>query len=149
MVLTPAAEPLLDAVRRVAPELVRALPAHVSLLYPGPPASAETAGRIAALDLPGEIELTGLLVEDGFVGATTPDLDPVLARLRAEFPTTTPYDGRYGDTPPAHVTLALGAGANRVGEVVRELLPCRTPVLGPYFVERTSGGWRPVISPRP
>ena len=73
-----------------------------------------------------------------------------VARFRDAFPGTTPYGGRYGDAPAAHVTLALGAArTDEVAALVRGLLPVRSEVAGPFFVERTAPGWRPVSEPPP
>lgn len=150
VVLLPGAETLLDVVRQVAPELVRPLPAHVSLLYPGPPPGPDVPAEVRRLGagLPAEAELGRLITgEGGFVGVAVPTLDAVAARFRAAFPSATPYDGRYGETPPAHLTLALGATggqAERITVLARESAPRTSTVDGPYLLERTAAGWRPV-----
>ncbi|GHF68885.1 hypothetical protein FHX82_003511 [Amycolatopsis bartoniae] len=141
---------MLDAVRAHAPSLVRALPAHVSLLYPGPPPEAVAEVTRLTSALPPVVTCEEILTgEDGFVGLAVPELDPVLARLRDAFPRATPYGGRYGEAPAAHVTLALGARADEITALVRDLLPVRSEVVGPLFVENTATGWRPVSAPPP
>ncbi|HVV11463.1 2'-5' RNA ligase family protein [Amycolatopsis sp.] len=136
--LLPDAEPLLDAVRRVAP--VRPLPAHVSLLYPGPPVFEDVA-------LPGEVDLAEIIVGDGgFVGVAVPALEPAAATLRSRYPELVPYGGRFGETPPAHLTLVMGvddAVSQAVQRIAAEALPLRSRVDGPHFVQRTGHGWRP------
>ncbi|GAB2958126.1 2'-5' RNA ligase family protein [Amycolatopsis acidiphila] len=148
VVLLPDAEPLLEAVRQIGPRLVRPLPAHVSLLYPGPAPGPGVLHEVTRLSPPSEVELRQVITgEDGFVGVAVPALDAAVARLRASFPAATPYGGRYGETPPAHLTVALGATRAQVGQVtrlVRNSLPRMSKVLGPYLLERTGTGWRPV-----
>jgi hypothetical protein len=148
VVLLPGAELLLDLGRQVGPRLVRPLPAHVSLLYPGPPAGPDVLAEVTRLALPAEVELREVITgADGFVGVAVPALDPVAARFRAAFPAATPYGGRYGEAPPAHLTVALGATPAQVEQVsslVRNSLPRTSEVAGPYLLERTATGWRPV-----
>ncbi|PRX45005.1 hypothetical protein B0I33_110104 [Prauserella shujinwangii] len=151
--MLPDAEPLLDHVRRCAPELVRPLPAHVSLLYPGPDPDPDVLAELRGLgdDLSGEVELRDLLLgDDGFLGIAVPELDPAATWLRRQYPRQLPYHGRFGANPPAHLTLTLGAGAAQVRQVQRAIadaLPSRSRLRGPYLVERTDDGWRPVEEP--
>lgn len=144
VVLLPGAEPLLDLARQVDPPLVRPLPAHVSLLYPGPGVLRE----VPLFDVPAEVELREVRTgDDGFVGVAVPALDAVAARFRAAFPGARPYGGRYGDAPPAHLTVALGATpvqAERIASLVRSSLPRRSEVRGPYLLRNSGSGWRPV-----
>lgn len=150
LVLLPDAEPLLDSVRRLAPELVRPLPAHVSLLYPGPAPTPDVLATVHGLAaaLPDEVTLEEpLLGDDGFVGIAVPALETALTQLRHHYPQHIPYRGRFGEDPPAHLTLALGADTVGVRHILRELsdtLPVRSRVHGPHLVQRTSTRWRAV-----
>lgn len=150
VVLLPDAAPLLDRIRELVPELVRPLPAHVSLLYPGPPAIARDDIERVAGELPEEVEMAEPVTgADGFVGIAVPQLDALLARVRARYPEVVPYQGRFGAAPRAHLTLAMGADATQERMVRRraaKFLPCRARPHGPVFVRRTSAGWRPVES---
>lgn len=152
MTLLPDAEELLTAARGVRPGLVRQLPAHVSLLYPGPAADTpEQEIHRAVHPVPAEAEVTRLITgQGGFVGAAVPELDPASTRLRESFSTVLPYEGRYGSTPEMHLTIALGADDDELAQVrasVADMLPCRSRVLGPYFVQQTSTGWMPIGRP--
>ncbi|KAA9159321.1 2'-5' RNA ligase family protein [Amycolatopsis acidicola] len=144
LALLPDAEPLLSRVRQAAPGFVRSLPAHVSLLYPGPPPSAAEDVRV---ELPAHVDLAEpLRGESGFSGVAVPELDPAAAVLRARFPDLVPYGGRFGEAPRAHLTLVMGADSttlDTVGTILADALPLRSRVAGPLFVQRTDDGWRP------
>ncbi|PXY16642.1 hypothetical protein BAY60_36030 (plasmid) [Prauserella muralis] len=147
--LLPDAEPLLDQVRAIAPELVRPLPAHVSLLYPGPEFTTEVVAdlRAVAAELPQEVELRELMLgEEGFLGIAVPELDTPIRQLRRRYPHLVPYDGRFGADPPAHLTLALGADEAQLTQVhqfITRELPRRSRLAGPHLLRRTEQGWQP------
>lgn len=152
LTLLPEAEHLLDVVRRTRPGLVRALPAHVSLLYPGPPPREASAVHAhLAGTLPEEVTLAETITGDsGFLGVAVPELEPAAQQMRASFPACLPYAGRYGPAPAAHLTLALGASGTEQEQVraaVQTELPQQCRLDGPWFVQYTEAGWRPVNAP--
>ncbi len=147
VIALPTAEPLLTTARTFAPHLVRALPPHVSVLYPGPEPTAQAVDDVSALGrhAPGEVELDEVEIGDeGFVGVTVPALDELLQRYRTRWPSLVPYGGRYGMAPAAHMTLALGATgeqAARISAAAAEHLPQTVRTQGPHFVQYGERGW--------
>ncbi|WP_163507290.1 2'-5' RNA ligase family protein [Fodinicola acaciae] len=143
LVLTlPGAEPLMEAARRVRPELVRpGLPAHVTVLYPFLPAADLTG-------LPSVVPpavLADAVVIGAMAAVPVPALQPYVDALRARWPEILPYDGRFGANPPAHLTLAMGSDPVElavVADAVRPLLPMRTRADAVHLVEATGSGWR-------
>lgn len=152
VIVLPTAEPLLTTVRTLVPQLVRALPPHVSVLYPGPDPTAQTVDDVSALAryVPREIELTQVEIGDqGFVGVTVPALDDLLQTYRTRWPSLVPYGGRYGTAPAAHMTLVMGATAGqaaRISAAVAEHLPKTVRTQGPYFMEYGERGWIPITA---
>ncbi|MFJ7586693.1 2'-5' RNA ligase family protein [Streptomyces sp. NPDC097617] len=153
VILLPDAAPLLEAVRRIDPALVRhGVPAHVSLLYPFVPESAltgqdEKGVRSLAASFPAADLLLGEVVaEPGFVAVAVPELQPVVDAFHARWPGLRPYRGRFGPWPAAHLTVALGAdnptAATPVRDAVGSLLPLRTRAAAVQLVALTENGWR-------
>ncbi|MFF3013454.1 2'-5' RNA ligase family protein [Streptomyces sp. NPDC057939] len=152
----PSAEVLLEAVAGVDPSLVRTgLPAHATVLYPFVPTAdldddAERAVRRLAGSLPSvDLLLRRLVTEPGFVAVEATELDPVIRAFRDEWPRVRPYGGRFGESPGAHVTLALGcdeAQARCVRDRVGELLPLRARAEAVHLVALTDRGWRRRVS---
>ncbi|MFJ3582853.1 2'-5' RNA ligase family protein [Streptomyces sp. NPDC090127] len=156
VILLPDAAALLDAAWRIEPALVRdGVPAHVSLVYPFVPESAltgqdETGVRCLAAGFPAvDLLLREVVTAAGFVGVAVPELQPVVDAFRVRWPELTPYRGRYGARPAAHVTVAMGADdqtAARVHAAVGRLLPLRTRAAALQLVVLTDRGWRPRLT---
>lgn len=153
VIALPTAEPLLTTARTLVPQLVRLLPAHVSVLYPGPEPTAQAVDEVRALGrhVPREVELAQVEIGDrGFVGVTVPALDELLQRYRTRWPSLVPYGGRFGTAPAAHMTLVMGATgeqAARVSAAAAEYLPQTVSTQGPYLVEYGKRGWTPSTTP--
>ncbi|MGO1052033.1 2'-5' RNA ligase family protein [Crossiella sp. CA198] len=153
LILVPAAEPLLDAARAVNPATVRpGLPAHVTVSYPFVPITEGLTDAVHALaaDTP-QIALTlaEVVVRPGFLAVTAPGVQDLADRAGQRWPWLRPYDGRFGERPPTHLTVALGASAaeaDRIAERVRALLPIRVSATGLELVERTTRGWQVRLS---
>ncbi|WP_233223888.1 2'-5' RNA ligase family protein [Amycolatopsis sp. CA-128772] len=153
VVLLPAAEPVLAAVRRVSPELVRpGLPAHVTALYPFLPDdslndSVLGAVRTLAAELaPASVRLTELVTAPGFAAIPAPELQGVADAVCARWPGVPPYGGRFGPRPAAHLTVAMGGSAETlegVGREVRPLLPVADRAETLRLVALTERGWEP------
>ena len=152
MIALPAAEPLLDAARRVNPELVRpGLIAHVTALYPFVPAAeltdeVEQAIReLAAATPPAEVRLTEIVTTPGFTAALAPALQAIADTVCARWPGQLPYGGRFGSRPSAHVTIAMGGTDTelaRVAEEVQPLLPVHDRAEALRLVALTEQGWQ-------
>ncbi|MFJ1759345.1 2'-5' RNA ligase family protein [Amycolatopsis sp. NPDC088138] len=151
VILLPAAEPVLAAARRTAPALVRpGLPAHVTALYPFLPAPELTdevldaVRELAAGVRPVDLRLTELAVAPGFSAVATPSLQPIADAVCARWPEVQPYGGRFGPTPAAHLTVAMGgaeADHERVAEQVRPLLPLDARAEELHLVALDDEGW--------
>lgn len=151
LILLPAAEPVLAAARRTAPDLVRpGLPAHVTALYPFLPAHEVTdevldaVRALAAAAGPVGVPLTELVTTPGFTAVLAPALQPLADAVCARWPDVPPYGGRFGPAPAAHLTVAMGgtdADLERVAAEVRPLLPldARAEVL--HLVALDDQGW--------
>ena len=152
VIAVPAAEPLLDAAKRVNPALVRpGLIAHVTALYPFLPdrelsGDVEQAVRELAATLPRtRVRLTEVVITPGFAAAPAPDLQPVADAVCDRWPEVLPYGGRFGPRPGAHVTVAMGGtGAElaRVAEEATALLPVSEDVEELQLVALTDQGWQ-------
>ena len=153
VILLPAAEPALAAARRVDPALVRpGLPAHVTALYPFLPDALLTSSVLAAVRTlasatpPTEVRLGEILGAPGFAALPAPALQPITDAVGARWPEISPYGGRLGPRPPAHVTVAMGGDEEtlaRVGDEVRPLLPLTGHATALQLVALTDRGWEP------
>ncbi|WP_020647504.1 2'-5' RNA ligase family protein [Amycolatopsis balhimycina] len=151
LILLPAAEPALAAARRVDPALVRpGLPAHVTALYPFLPDGeltekvATAVRELAAAVPPVDVRLGEFLTRPGFAAIPAPSLQPVTDAVCARWPEVSPYGGRFGARPPAHVTVALGGDEEtleRVAREVRPLLPLTDRAEALRLVALTEDGW--------
>jgi hypothetical protein len=151
VILLPAAEPVLAAARRTAPGLVRpGLPAHVTALYPFLPAHELTdevfdaVRNLAAAVRPVDVRLAELVVAPGFSAVVTPSLQPIADAVCAHWPGVVPYGGRFGPTPAAHLTVAMGgaeADHERVAGEVRPLLPLDARAEELHLVALDDHGW--------
>ncbi|MCK2241595.1 MULTISPECIES: 2'-5' RNA ligase family protein [unclassified Crossiella] len=153
LILVPAAEPLLEAARAVNPATVRpGLPAHVTVSYPFVPFTEDLTAAVhslAADTSPIDLTLAEVVVRPGFLAVTAPGAQELADRAGQRWPWLRPYDGRFGERPPTHLTVALGASAgeaDRIGEQVRALLPIRLAATGLELVERTVRGWQVRLS---
>ncbi len=153
MILLPAAEPILDAARRVDPALVRpGLPAHVTALYPFLPADGavlEATRELAATFSPTDVPLTDFVTAPGFAAIPAPALQPITDAACERWPSVQPYGGRFGPRPDAHVTVAMGGDAEvleRVAAEVRPLLPVRDRAVELQLVALTDRGWEPRLT---
>ncbi|MEV4146749.1 2'-5' RNA ligase family protein [Amycolatopsis sp. NPDC049691] len=153
VILLPAAEPALDAARRISPGLVRpGLPAHVTALYPFLPDTSLTdevtaaVRSLAAGVSPVSVRLAEVLVAPGFLALPAPSLQVVADAVCARWPEIPPYGGRFGPRPPAHVTVAMGGDdetLSRVAAEVRPLLPVTGRAEALQLVALTDRGWEP------
>ena len=153
VILLPAAEPALDAARRVDPGLVRpGLPAHVTALYPFLPDASLNDEVLAAVRSlaagvsPASVELSEVLVAPGFLALPAPSLQGITDAVCDRWPDVPPYGGRFGSRPPAHVTVAMGGEEetlSRVATEVRPLLPVTGRVEALQLVALTERGWEP------
>lgn len=149
VVMLPAADPLLDAARRIAPDRVRpGVGAHVTVLYPFVPVAeaADAVRELAAGYGPVGLDLTETVTAPGFAAVPVPALQPVVDAAAGRWPQTPPYGGRFGPRPAAHLTLAMGGTATELDRVtagVRPLLPVRAAATALLVVELTDQGWRP------
>ncbi|WIV55114.1 2'-5' RNA ligase family protein [Amycolatopsis nalaikhensis] len=156
VILLPAAEPVLDAARRVDPALVRpGLPAHVTALYPFLPSSSLTSEVFAAVRsvaagfAPAEVSLAELVTAPGFAAIPTPELQPIADAVCARWPEVPPYGGRFGPRPAAHVTVAMGGEdetLSRVADQVRPLLPRTDRAEALQLVALGERGWEPRLT---
>ncbi|MCU1686643.1 MAG: hypothetical protein JWQ81_7382 [Amycolatopsis sp.] len=148
----PAAEVLLDVARRVNPILVRpGLPAHATVLYPFLPAAELTADvdaavRAIAARVPvTDLRLTEVISAPGFVAMAVPELQPVAEAAYAVWPEVQPYGGRFGPTPPVHLTVAIGGTEDELTQVAaqtREALPVSDRPEAVHLVVLTEQGWQ-------
>lgn len=136
VVPVPAAEPLLTAVAEGFPGTVRdGDPGHVSLLYPFLDTAAVDGGVIewlrgfAARQPARKVVFDAVSVEGDFVYLAADALAPVTAAIRGQWPDVRPYDGRFGDDPPAHLTVAMAApDPAAVAALARQHLPLTSSV---------------------
>lgn len=153
VILLPAAEPALDAARRIDPALVRpGLPAHVTALYPFLPDALVTSSVLDAVrSLASAVPVTDVRLDEflstpGFAALPAPALQPVTDAVCDRWPEIAPYGGRFGPRPPAHVTVAMGGDdetLSRVGAQVRPLLPLTGRATALQLVALTDHGWEP------
>jgi hypothetical protein len=105
----PAAAALLARVRAAFPSVVReGDTGHVTMLYPFTAAAPEQLAEIAASLAPVDVVLDRVVREPGFVALTSTALAPLTAQVRRHWPEVVPYGGRFGPSPEAHLTLAMG-----------------------------------------
>ncbi|MET9609572.1 2'-5' RNA ligase family protein [Streptomyces sp. NPDC006512] len=152
----PTANVLLEAARQVNPALVRpGLPAHVTLLYPFVPAAElgdDTDGavlRLAGALPPTDVVLRRTVTAPGFVAVDAAELGPAVRTFHDAWPHLRPYSGRFGESPSAHVTVALGgddAEARQVSDRLGRLLPLRARAEAAHVVVLTDRGWRRRLS---
>lgn len=149
VVVLPEAQALLDAAARVDPSLVRpSLPAHATIRYPFVPITddlVERLHRIGAQVPAVPVELSELLGDPGFLGVAVPELQRLQDLLCAAWPDPPPYGGRFGPSPPIHVTVGMGMSdteIDRLRVAIRPLLPIRSSAAGMELVSLTSRGWR-------
>jgi hypothetical protein len=106
----PAAAPLLARVSAACPGVVReGDTGHVTMLYPFTDATPEKLAEVAAELTPMDVVLDRVVRETGFVALTADALAPLTAAVRRHWPDVVPYGGRFGASPEAHLTLAMGA----------------------------------------
>ncbi|MCX3061657.1 2'-5' RNA ligase family protein [Streptomyces beihaiensis] len=151
LAVLPEAEPLLRLAAEVAAGVVRpGVPAHAALLYPWLPADrvgAPDLDRLHAALPTGDvrIRLTEVEQEDGFVAVPVPGLRAMATAVRSAFPAQVPYGGRFGQDPPAHVTVAMGAGPATAATVARRVgarLPIVARITALHAVVLTPTGWQ-------
>jgi hypothetical protein len=151
LALLPDAEPLLRLAAEVDEMAVRpGIPAHAALLYPWLLADqveeAELHRLRAALPTgPVTVRLVTVERTGGFVGVPVPELSRMADAVRTAFPAQVPYGGRFGPRPPVHVTVALDAAPQAVGEIARRTaaaLPITTEVNSVHVVGLTHTGWQ-------
>jgi hypothetical protein len=151
--MVPVADGLLDLAAAVDPRCVRpGIPAHAALMYPWLPVSAVTPQVLTRLAQlvdgtgPTEVLLSSAATQaGGFVGIEAAELTPLASTLRAEWPDHGPYGGRFGSSPPVHVTVAMGAAPEdtaRIAEQVGQRLPLVQPVRELCVVGLDGDGWR-------
>jgi hypothetical protein len=105
----PAAAALLARVRAAFPSVVReGDTGHVTMLYPFTAAAPGQLAEIAASLAPVDVVLDRVVREPGFVALTSTALAALTAQVRRHWPEVVPYGGRFGPSPEAHLTLAMG-----------------------------------------
>ena len=133
VVPAPAADPILAAIAKAYPTVVReSLQAHVSLLYPFVPEPEindqtitwlrEFAAHQTVLD----VEFTQVHQESGFVYLTAPELDSLAATVQNRWPNIIPYEGKYGLDRSVHLTLAMkivDGNERAISEIAQKFLP--------------------------
>jgi hypothetical protein len=137
----PAADPILAAIAAEYPDAVRpGIPAHVSLLYPflpadeldgGHPETSDWLTAFAVRTRPVRATFTDIATEPGFAYLSSPELTPLSTAIREQWPEITPYGGRFGAAPVAHLTVAMDfAAADTAGivDLARQFLPLTVTV---------------------
>jgi hypothetical protein len=154
--LLPAADRLLEVAAAVNPALVRpGIPAHATILYPflqsdelaGP--NVERLRELAAALPATDVRLNHVVTERGFVAVGVPALQPAMESVCAAWPELIPYGGRFGPTPPVHVTIAMGASESEAERIVAELdrqLPIQARIEAMQVVALTAEGWGHCLS---
>ena len=105
----PAAAALLARVDAAFPGVVREGDVgHVTMLYPFTEATPEELAAVADELVPLDVVLDRVVREPGFVALTADALAPLTAAVRRHWPEVVPYGGRFGPSPEAHLTLAMG-----------------------------------------
>jgi hypothetical protein len=105
----PTAAALLARVAARYPDVVRpGDTGHVTMLYPFTSATPEQLAEVAAELAPMDVVLDRVVREPGFVALTSTALAPLTAQVRRHWPAVVPYGGRFGPSPEAHLTLAMG-----------------------------------------
>ncbi|EWM17436.1 2'-5' RNA ligase family protein [Kutzneria sp. 744] len=105
----PTAAPLLAHVAARFPDVVRpGDTGHVTMLYPFTSATLEKLAEVAGELAPMDVVLDRVVREPGFVALTSSALAPLTAQVRRHWPAVVPYGGRFGPSPEAHLTLAMG-----------------------------------------
>jgi hypothetical protein len=105
----PTAAPLLARVRAAFPSVVReGDTGHVTMLYPFTAVNAAQLEDVAASLTPVDVVLDRTVREPGFVALTSTALAPLTEQVRRHWPEVVPYGGRFGPSPEAHLTVAMG-----------------------------------------
>lgn len=152
LVPVPVADPLLAAAARSNPAAVRAgVPAHVSLAYPfvtleEVPEARSWLRDFAELQPHVTLDLTEARQGPGWVYLPAAQMAPLVAATRARWPRLVPYDGRFGENPEPHVTLAMGVTQEQGAEIAarcQAALPL-TAVADQIWLVRYDNGWIPV-----
>lgn len=122
----PAAAALLARVEAAYPGAVRAGDVgHVTMLYPFTTASPEQLAAVADELAPIEVTLDRVVREPGFVALTATELAPMTAQVRRHWPDVVPYGGRFGLSPEAHLTLAMGVADEAAERIAAMATPVR------------------------
>ena len=120
----PAAAPLLARVRAAFPSVVReGDTGHVTMLYPFTAATPEKLAEVADSLAPVDVVLDRVVQEPGFVALTSTALAPLTAQVRRHWPEVVPYGGRFGPSPEAHLTLAMGVTDTDAATIVALVAP--------------------------
>lgn len=148
-----AADGMLEAVARHYPQAVRqGVPAHVSLLYPFLDLPLVDEGvlrqlRSCAKDSASlSVTFAEFHREPGFVGLEAKPLASLAGVVRGRWPNLAPYEGRFGNNPPLHLTIAMGVLPEAADDVVEKLsgfLPL-TVVVDQLWLVAFDGVWHVV-----
>jgi 2'-5' RNA ligase len=157
VVLVPAAEPVVGALRReLDPAAGRGVPAHVTVLYPwlapkriGEAALAALAMAVSAVP-PFDVAFERVAWFGDEVVHLVPEPEAPFRALTeavtAAFPETPPYGGAYDEVVP-HLTLGHGAPVDilrRAAAAVAPRLPFRASVAAVHVLQGVAGPdrWR-------
>ncbi|KAA2255220.1 2'-5' RNA ligase family protein [Solihabitans fulvus] len=148
----PAAAPLLADIGGRYPGAVRAIPAHVSVLYPFVDAAhldGDALGDLAAIFAgcaPTDVEFLTCQRDAGFVYLPPVDrgsIGAAISAVRARWPEVLPYGGAYGEPEP-HLTVAMGVADDVAARIQRDVsarLPLRAAIDEAWLVAFT-GEWQ-------
>ncbi|MBB5895079.1 2'-5' RNA ligase family protein [Kutzneria kofuensis] len=120
----PTAAPLLARVAARYPDVVRpGDTGHVTMLYPFTDVAPAELAAVADDIEPVDVVLDRVVREPGFVALTADALGPLTAKIRGHWPEVVPYGGRFGPTPPAHLTLAMGVAEEEAADIATMATP--------------------------
>lgn len=138
----PAAAPLLARIAAAFPGAVReGDTGHVTMLYPFVPAAADKLAAVAAELAPIDVLLDRVVREPGFVALTADALAPLTTAVRRHWPEVAPYGGRFGPSPEAHLTLAMGVD-EATGATIAALAAPVPARLDQLWVLTYAGTWQ-------
>jgi hypothetical protein len=114
---------------------------HVTMLYPFTGAEAADIDAVAATLTPIDVVLDQVVREPGFVALTADALAPLTAQVRQHWPEVVPYGGRFGPTPQAHLTLAMGV-SDEDGDAIAGMASPIEARLDQLWLLTYTNGWQ-------
>ncbi|QUQ62501.1 2'-5' RNA ligase family protein [Kutzneria sp. CA-103260] len=139
----PAAAALLARVAAAFPKAVREGDiGHVTMLYPfTATATPDQVAAVAAALTPIDVVLDRVVREPGFVALTADALGPLTSEVRSHWPEVLPYGGRFGPTPEAHLTLAMGVSDDE-GDAIAAMASPVEARLSQLWLLTYENGWQ-------